>query len=398
MPGPGRRGYADPVTEVLLSEGARKRLAPVLEKFEPSEAGSYRARVAVERERIPVPWLQYMALVQVIGCRDLGPTEKTMWQVPFRYNGTNAMLTYEKFGVRLYLDLGEGGGSGQLAAEIVGKLNAIVKTVERDSLRDLAEQKFDDGEVTLRNQHYRLRRAYDHFRAEAERLLAASEAEDTRELGTIEEGDLLSRGISKKFQRLEVGGFNAIAAINAYFSWLEHVLTLALAFDGTDPAGGTLREHIGNRWGDKFRRVFGTEDSNANRVLGRLHEVAEDFRNTFGHGGFDKLGATVGVQLEGIGAIPARLTDVRRSPHFELYPFAPLSFAEVTAVLDEVDGFLHQHASTKHAMTFIESGLDVPFDPDSRHEYADAMESEDRFARWLAERGEEIERIENMEF
>ena len=227
----------------------------------------------------------------------------------------------------------------------------------------------------MRNQHHRLRRAYEHFRTEAEQILAASEADDTRELGTVEEGDFLSRGISKMFQRLEVGGFNAIAAINAYFSWLEHVLTLAFAFGGADPAGGTLRDHIGNRWGDKFRRVFNTQDTDANRILGRLHEVAEDYRNTFGHGGFDKLGATVGVQIEGIGPIPARLTDVRRSPHFELYPFAPLSFEQVTAVLDEVDRFLHEHPATKYAVAFIESGFDVPFDPDSRREYADAMKS-----------------------
>jgi hypothetical protein len=387
------------VAEIALSEAARNRLAPVLDKFEPSDGARYRARVAVDRERVPVPSLLYMALVQVVGCPDLGTADKTLWRVPFRYEGIEAMLAYEKFGVRLYLDVAEdGGGSERLAAEVVGKLNAIVKTIERESLQDLAERKLENGEVTLRNQHHRLRRAYEHFRAEAEETLAASEADDTRELGTVEEGDLLSRGISKMFRRLEVGGFNAIAAINAYFSWLEHVLTLALAFGSTDPAGGTLRDHIGNRWGDKFRRVFDTQDAAANRVLARMHEVAEDYRNTFGHGGFDKLGATVGVQIEGIGAIPARLTDVRRSPHFELYPFAPVSFAEVTAVLDEVDRFLREHPATKHAMEFIESGFDVPFDSDSRREYADEMTSDERFRTFLAKRAEELDCLANMEF
>jgi hypothetical protein len=70
------------MAEIALSDAARKRLAPVLDKFEPSEASSYQARVAVERERVPVPWLPYLALVQIIGCRDLGAAEKTMWQVP----------------------------------------------------------------------------------------------------------------------------------------------------------------------------------------------------------------------------------------------------------------------------------------------------------------------------
>jgi hypothetical protein len=74
------------------------------------------------------------------------------------------------------------------------RTNAIIKTIEKESLQGLAEQKLDNGEVTSRNQHYRLREAYEQFRTEAEQLLAASEADDTRELGSVEDGDLVSRG------------------------------------------------------------------------------------------------------------------------------------------------------------------------------------------------------------
>jgi hypothetical protein len=143
------------MAEIALSDAARKRLAPVLDKFEPSEASSYQARVAVERERVPVPWLPYLALVQIIGCRDLGTAEKTMWQVPFRYDRIEAMLTYEKFGLRLHLDVPHDGDDSQkLAAAIVGKLNAIVKTIEKETLQNLAKQKLNNGEVTLLNQQH----------------------------------------------------------------------------------------------------------------------------------------------------------------------------------------------------------------------------------------------------
>ena len=381
------------MSKPTLSESALRRLEPVLSKFEPSEGGSYSHGIGVPRERFPVPGLPYMVLTQIIGCRDRGTGEKTLWGVPFRYDGHEALLTYEKFGVRLYLT---GNGDQELADEIIGKLRAIVKALEQDSLTELAEQKFVNAEVTLLNQHHRLRAAYEHFRGLAEQLLADSEAPDTQELGSLEEGDFLSRGISKHFERLELGSFNAIAAINAYFSWLEHVLTLALAFGDVDPAAGVLKEHIGNRWGDKFRRVFDTNDKRSNQVLGRLHEIAETYRNTFGHGGFDKLGATVGVQFEGVGVIPARLTDVRRSPHFELFPFEPISFGEVTAVLDEVDAFLHE--TLKLPMRFIEGGFDVPFDTASRREYREAMQDETRFEEFANRRSEEIDRIANMDF
>ena len=382
--------------------------------------------------------LAHLVLVQVLGCQDIGIGEKTRWQVTFRYDGVEAVLAHQKFGVRLFLDeVGVGERDGQaLAREAIQKLNAIVKTIEQDSLKDLARQKVADAQVTLLNQHARLRAAYVHFRAEAESLLAASEAPDT-EIGFEEEDDgvpavltetyrryvnLISRSshlrraharverevrkrlpgaspasapeglftelmapLQRSWERQEQGSFAAIAAINAYFSWLEHVLVLALLFTDVDPRNGTLEEHIGDKWGEKFKRVFDVQERDANRALAPVHEIAETYRNTFGHGGFDKQGATIGIHIDGIGAVPARLTDVRRSPHFELYPFGPASFREVTATLDEVDRFLRE-GPRAIAMRYIEAGLDVPFDGRSRSRIRTAMRNPERFDEWIDDR------------
>lgn len=305
-----------------------------------------------------------------------------------------------------------------------------------------------DAQVTVLNQSARLRAAYEHFRTQAEDLLAASEAPDT-EIGFEEQDDWLPAVLTKPYRRYvsvisgsshlrraharverEVrkrlpgaaaadlpegvftemmaplhrswerrkhGSFAAIAAINAYFSWLEHVLVLALVFTEVDPRDGTLDKHIGDKWGDKFKRVFDPQTRDASRVLAELHDIAETYRNTYGHGGFDKQRATIGIHIDGIGAVPARLTDVRRSPHFELYPFGPASFSDVTTTLDEVDRFLREGPRAL-AMRYIEGGLDVPFDGRSRTRIRSAARNPKTFDEWLRRRMSEADDYLNMDY
>lgn len=92
------------------------------------------------------------------------------------------MLTSEKFRAPPLFGPGSGEGQGpeQLGREIIKKLHAIVLTIERDVLKDLADDRLADGRVTVMNQAARPRAAYEHFGDEAAAALAASEAPDTR--------------------------------------------------------------------------------------------------------------------------------------------------------------------------------------------------------------------------
>ena len=122
-----------------------------------------------------------------------------------------------------------------------------------------------------------------------------------------------------------------IAAISAYISLVEHVLVLALAFSGFDPAKDDLTDVIGLRWGDKFDRLLGKE-GDAARYRQRLTDVVERWRNLYSHGGFEKgHGATIYLHTPGVGAVPVGLTSVRSSPLFSFIPAA--SETDITQVL-----------------------------------------------------------------
>lgn len=404
--------YLGPVFEVKLSAKAQAAIGPVIKRFEPStgERGGLAFASQVDPEQLPVPWLAHLVLVQVLGAEDLGIAEKVRWRVAFRFDGVEAMLAHQKFGVRLYLghQSADTGPALVRPAEVVNKLNTVIRAVEADSLAGVSRQRVNEANVTVMNQHARLRRAYGYFRSNAEELLAASTAPDTG-VGTSEDGTRLDElvvgpgaftammaGPSRGWRRLEEGSFQAVAAINAYFSWLEHVLVLMHAFTRESPGNGRLRAHIGDKWGTKFRVIFSADDKSAAKVVSNLYDVAETYRNPFGHGGFDKRLGTVGVHLEGIGAVPARLTDIRRSPHFEVYPFGPDSFADVARCFDQTDQFLREGPMAL-AMRWVESGLDVPFDARSRQRIKRNMRTPAQFEAFIERCSIEVDDHLNMD-
>ena len=177
------------------------------------------------------------------------------------------------------------------------------------------------------------------------------------------------------------GGSIATAAVDAYFSSLEHLFVIAAAFIPTalevDGLGGVLNA----KWGERARRVIDLSDAAAKKIYDRLFDIREDWRNPLAHGGFHVGGASLHFHLPGVGALPVRL---RRTPDgvkagFQLHQ---QSFAEICATFDEFDRQLRT-GPTRHAVRWAESGLDVAFDRASLDEYRAATTSDEGVERLI---------------
>jgi hypothetical protein len=340
--------------------------------------------VRVEPTDLPVPSLVLFLLTNVMGMVNLGREEKTEWHVPVTYRGHRVTVASQKFGLRLYVLPTENSGeaAGAIAAEVVGRLRKALRIVEREVLADHAKQQLNDGRLTIANQSGRQRAMYEHFRGAA--ITAFSAAEKPTPPEDDEGIDSILAGVREKFHQSQIGAWEAIAAVNAYFSLLEHELVLVSAFSDLDPTGGALENLIGDRWAEKFRKLLDLGNSDAKRVYDRLHEIAETYRNPYSHGGFDKQGATLWFHLDGIGAVPARLRDIRSSPHFELFPVQPEDFTMICADLDQTASWLRdgQYAA---GFEWIDAGLDVAFDEESRRDYRQ-LTVDPQYRRELIER------------
>ncbi|MFH9786036.1 hypothetical protein ACH4NU_37935 [Streptomyces sp. NPDC017259] len=182
----------------------------------------------------------------------------------------------------------------------------------------------------------------------------------------------------------ETEGFhNTVAMVSAYFSLLEHNLVLLLPFLGFDPSKRDLKSFIGDRWGMKFKRVFPVDSNNpAKAHFDALHRIAEEYRNTYGHGGFDKFGSSILFHMEGVGALPAVLSDIRDRPYFSFTPIDVDDFEGIKEIFDAFDDWVNETAA-QLAMKWIKGGLDVYYDDHFRAQVKEAMRSEDDFMEML---------------
>lgn len=330
----------------------------------------------------------------LIGIPHSGPWEKVAWWVVFRYKGHSCSLAHEKFGLRLRIsaDLTEEQANAVLR-QILKKLISAVRTVEK-MLAETASDTLNSGNVTVVNQHLQLRRAYDYFR---ERATNPDVIEDVNESGESPGGGKWWSHVSGKNVMALNASHDLVAAISAYLSVLEHDFVLALPFLDFDPSSDNLTEIIGDRWGDKWRRVIDGSDQEATRLRERLVEVVERWRNPYSHGGFEKgHGATVYLHTPGLGALPVGMSSIRDSPLFSFHPVSENGIAGVFDLFDDIDAYLVR--TLPHAMAWIDSGLNVRFDADFITQVSNGLDTHGDLEKLIDAHAYRQEMIDNMDY
>lgn len=391
-------------TRSVANDKAREALARLFADFERrddhGDLWEKSEMVGVEPSQLPVPGLVLLLLTQGLGFVNRGIDEKTAWQVPIGFRGHRVTVASQKFGLRLYVAPNEGSeeSAEDIGTEVVRRIRKGLQIFERDALPSLVRMQVDAGNLTIANRVVSQTAMYAYFREAAEERFRYAEQVEPVEAGESDSVTGVFTGIEKIYENQEIGSWNAIAAVNAYFSRLEHELVLLLAFTGFDPSGGALEAFIGDHWGSKFKQLFEiSSDGVAKRIYDRLHEIAETFRNPYAHGGFDKSRSALWFHLDGIGAVPARLSDVRSSPHFELFPIQTEGFAEICATLDETDAWLRE-GRFGAAFEWIDSHLDVAYDEESRRQYRRMMEDPEYRRERIARTSHEVDRATNMDW
>jgi hypothetical protein len=307
----------------------------------------------------------------LIGSRDLGRADKLAWEYPFTYRGRACSLAMMKFGLRLYLQSEEGSDGGADANAIVSKLIAASGLLERHVLRPFVEEQVSENRIVVRNQAGQLRGMYQYFRDLAEAAYAGDGMLARRFDEQHKDSLLLSQ--FRAIPEQQEAFFATVAMITAYFSLLEHLLVFALAVSSPAAAQEPLKDFIGLRLLEKYKRLFDVAgDQVAQGYYSRLHEVAEKWRNPYGHGGFDKKDGALSVASPGLGTIPLMLSDIRSHPAFHFLPARETSFDEVTTFFDELDAWLRQ-GQVGPGIAWADAGLDISFEPERLQEMREAI-------------------------
>ncbi|OKI49316.1 hypothetical protein AMK17_38395 [Streptomyces sp. CB00072] len=101
--------------------------------------------------------------------------------------------------------------------------------------------------------------------------------------------------------------------------------------------------------------------------------------------------------MEGVGALPAVLSDIRDSPHFAFIPVGMDDFEGIRETFDAFDDWVSDTAAPL-AMKWIKGGLDVYYDDRFRAQVKEAMRSEDDFMAMLDYYGYLADQAANMDW
>jgi hypothetical protein len=286
-----------------------------------------------------------------------------------------------------------------LINDFIACLRKAARVFDKHVFARLVKDQVTAGNVTLLNQSGRLRGAYTFFRWQAQSFIDGHGDEELRQemagMGVLAAGGTPGETFfTELLVRSEVG-YCLTAMASAYFSWLEHVLVLALPFTDWDPAQRNVTEVIGDSWADKWRYVVPNGDAAAT-AFDRLKVAAEEFRNLDSHGGFGKKERSLLIHTP-LGAMPARLMEGADAIRATIIPEAPAGFPQACAVFDATDEFLRT-GPLAAAMAWIEGGLQVPFHSEHRQTLKEAMAEADEAFEEVVNRFSELEdRINNFE-
>lgn len=309
----------------------------------------------------PVPELVLFVFRDLLGVDRYGPWEKMRWGVNFLYGGRGFAFELRKFGLTLVHETAPEEVVRPLAQDLLDRTQRAVRVAE-SVLEAVARDSAEHGEVAVANLYGKLRSAYVFFRRKARDSFRAPSP-----------GPILDRRGREYWpfmQNEREGGYFASAMMDAYFSTLEHLAVIAFAFSDRDASQGRLLDFLGLSLSDKLRELLRPhQDAVARRHLEQLRELRETWRNPLAHGGIERGVGSLFFHIPGVGTVPARLTDVKNSIHFQYVPLAGDTFESVCRGFDHFDLFLSRRPPCRAALAWARSGLNVAFDPEYRAQY-----------------------------
>ena len=348
--------------------------------------------VEYSRNGKPMSYMVYICFVVILGYKFWGQEEKVAWTIPFTYKGEAFIATHRKLGFRICAAK-ETSKAGPLVLEMLLKLKNMIRLAD-GIVEPIIKEQVAFCNCTILNKYSDFMSRYEFFREKADSTFKTPPPprrldEPLGEVPSI---------WSFKNNILREGFYYTQAMLDAYFSYLEHVLVLLVSFEPDfDRERDSLDSIIFSDWTSKYNRIIKPESNpKGMRYYNKLKEIKEKFRNTFAHGGFEKNGSPYFVHFPGLGAIPLSLSKFTNSVHFHITPIREIEFSEICTFLDEFEDYLE--GLLFRPMQIIKAGIDISYNEPNRKEYQLALRSDEDVEEFIEHETYLWERQANMEW
>lgn len=341
---------------------------------------------------LPPYYLVFFLLVDLLGFRNLGQFEKVAWSVPVVFNSKAFLIEHRKFGLGIFAhDLAQDEAD---AAEIA-KLVARGVKAARPYFEWRADEAAKASELNVHNRAPALFERFEFFAG----LYAAKIAEAERRKDEAIRTNHGPNSWSVRYPSSELrraAEHYAISTIESFFSWTEHVFILIAILLGRCATGEAVRQLARAEWETKFKAALDISDAATKGFYDGLIHIRRQVRNFVAHGSFGKEGEAFAFHSRA-GAVPLRMTDEGRGPHFQFGAGAGYADEAAIALLHQFVDHLWSGPRAP-ARIYIQDQLPLILTMAKSGVYARSMASVEEMTDFANYLSEEMDRSANMDF
>jgi hypothetical protein len=343
---------------------------------------------------LPAYYLVYFLLVELLAFRDLGREEKVAWSVPVAFEGQIYSIAHKKMGLGLFVPNAK--AEEEQAQRIVSLIHKGVKVAE-PYFEWLALQAIQKSRLNVTNNSAWLYERYQYLCDAFRNTTAEAEArKDERHTSKTATGTgtithMPWFGLKKQ------SGWMALAAIDAFFSWTEHVFIHLAILKGRITTGEQIADLAKADWQQKFKLALDLTEKETKILFDDLIRIKNQLRNFVAHGAFGKNGEAFRFH-SGAGAVPVMLT--HRTDRYRYSISGEIDFDDKAAIAT-IERFIVQLWSDgrEPARIYIqESGLPLILTMASDGSYASAMRSADNMNELVEVLSRKFDDAANMDW
>jgi hypothetical protein len=200
------------------------------------------------------------------------------------------------------------------------------------------------------------------------------------------------------FSDLQEARWIGIAAIDAFFSWTEHVLIHLGILCGNIKTGEDVARLADSEWSEKVKAAIDLSvEKETKDIYEELLEVRRQVRNYMAHGAFGKQGEAFQFH-SATGAVPVNLTDPQGRSRFSMWSVPSFDEPKAIEVAETFVAKLWEGERAPAKLYLEEAGLQVILTYASDGTYAHAMFSEEDMEHFIKSLTHEIDNAANMDW
>jgi len=356
--------------------------------------------IAAERTDVgrdlPPYYLVYFLLVELLRFRNLGRDEKVAWVVPIEFNSHVFTVEHRKMGVGVFTT--DASTKEQEAERIVSLIKRGV-SVSESFFEWLALEAIRNSKLNVTNTAASLFARYEYLKARYEAAeKEASERKDERRVRVEQKSDHTVTTSESPWYELKQGArWLALATIDAFFSWTEHIFVHLAILLGHATTGQQVSDLAEANWHTKFKTVLDISDLETKKHFDKLAAIRRQHRNFMTHGAFGKQGEAFSFHSKA-GAVPVLSTHRPNKGQFSLSGERVVDEESAIKVIEEFIIHLWSGPRAPARIFLQESGLPTILTMSRDGTYADAMQSEESMQDFVEGLTRQFDNAANMDW